>query len=361
MPARNVGGLFISSARGTATAAARWLGRGVPPGRLALSVLLTVIVATAVAWFIDRRVTEVMLAELVARASDQVELGVLPRVAPADFEPPYTLAKLDALDARLDSILDRARESGSGVIRVNLYARDGTVLYSDLASLRGQVVSPLADPLLAAALAGSAGAGITSLTRQEDADLGPRYGTAMEAYVPCILDGRVAGAYELYTEPGPLWPMRWAIWASLGVGFTLVLCGIVMLTRGTGGSPVSAKTSGVRASIRPPLVIRTGLVRLDPAGESAVEGGSPPGADAGIHALVNSASECWLSRRETEVLRLLATNRTYREIAGELSVSEETVRSHVKSILHKLGQPDRTRAVVAAVQAGILPELSPAL
>jgi DNA-binding CsgD family transcriptional regulator len=321
---------------------------------MAAILMLTLIAANSVAWFIERRVTELMLADLLARASDQVELGLLPRVTSADFEPPYTQAKLDMLETRLDSILDRARESGSGVIRVDLLARDGTVLYSDLASLQGQVVSPLANPLLAGALAGSASAEITSLTHQEDADLLVRYGSAMKAYVPCILDGRVAGAYELYTEPGPLWPMRWAIWASLGVGFTLVLCGIVMLTRGTGGSPVSAKTGGVISSIRPPLVIRTGLVRLDAAGESAVEGGSPPGADAGIHALVNSASECWLSRRETEVLRLLATDRTYREIAGELSVSEETVRSHVKSILHKLGQPDRTRAVAAAVRAGML-------
>jgi DNA-binding CsgD family transcriptional regulator len=324
MPARNVGGLFISSARGTATAAARWLGRGVPPGRLALSVLLTVIVATAVAWFIDRRVTEVMLAELVARASDQVELGVLPRVAPADFEPPYTLAKLDALEARLDSILDRARESGSGVIRVNLYARDGTVLYSDLASLRGQVVSPLADPLLAAALAGSAGAGITSLTRQQDADLGPRYGTAMEAYVPCILDGRVAGAFGFYTEPGLLWPIRWTIWTSVGLSLGALLCAIVALGR------------------------------LDPGGNAGVAGATARSANRVVRAPVNPGSECWLSRRETEVLQLLATNRTYREIAGELSLSEETVRSHVKSILHKLGAHDRARAVAAAVEAGIL-------
>jgi DNA-binding NarL/FixJ family response regulator len=55
-----------------------------------------------------------------------------------------------------------------------------------------------------------------------------------------------------------------------------------------------------------------------------------------------------------EVLRLLATNRTYREIAGELSLSEETIRSHVKSILHKLGQHDRAQAVDAAIRAGIL-------
>jgi DNA-binding CsgD family transcriptional regulator len=320
---------------------------------LAATVMLALAMASSIAWYIERRVTDLMLADLLARASDQVEVGIVPRVTYADFEPPYTRDKLDALDTTLDSILDRARESGSGVIRFNLFARDGTVLYSDLASLRGQVVSPLADPLLAAALGGSASADMTSLTRPEDADLQPRYGTALEAYVPCILDGRVVGAYELYTEPGPLWPMRWTIWTGVGLAFTLLVSGIAALWRGSGGAAV-VKAGEVIGSTAPPPVIRTGLVRLNPAGDSAGMDGSPRSANGGMAAPVNPALECWLSRRETEVLRLLATNRTYRDIAGELSVSEETVRSHVKSILHKLGQPDRARAVAAAVRAGIL-------
>jgi DNA-binding NarL/FixJ family response regulator len=62
-----------------------------------------------------------------------------------------------------------------------------------------------------------------------------------------------------------------------------------------------------------------------------------------------------LSARELEVLRLLAKTHSYREIAGVLVISEETVRSHVKHILRKLGQPDRTGAVLAALRAGILP------
>ena len=61
-----------------------------------------------------------------------------------------------------------------------------------------------------------------------------------------------------------------------------------------------------------------------------------------------------LTRRERQVLRLMATSHTYHEMATRLSVSEETIRSHVKRILRKLGQPDRTQAVVAALAAGML-------
>ena len=61
-----------------------------------------------------------------------------------------------------------------------------------------------------------------------------------------------------------------------------------------------------------------------------------------------------LTAREVDVLRLMATSHTNREIAGSLHVSEETVRTHVKHILQKLAQPDRSNAVIAALRAGLL-------
>jgi DNA-binding NarL/FixJ family response regulator len=61
-----------------------------------------------------------------------------------------------------------------------------------------------------------------------------------------------------------------------------------------------------------------------------------------------------LSPREKEVLQLMATAMTYREIGQRLYISEETVRTHAKSILTKLGQPNRTQAVVAAVKLKLI-------
>jgi DNA-binding NarL/FixJ family response regulator len=66
------------------------------------------------------------------------------------------------------------------------------------------------------------------------------------------------------------------------------------------------------------------------------------------------ASQAHLTPREKEVLRWMATPNTYREIASNLFVSEETIRSHAKRILSKLQQPNRAQAVLAAMRVGLL-------
>lgn len=62
-----------------------------------------------------------------------------------------------------------------------------------------------------------------------------------------------------------------------------------------------------------------------------------------------------LSRREREVLVLLSRGRSNREIARRLSLSEETVKSYVSSILAKLGLQDRTQAAIFGLQQGLVP------
>lgn len=61
-----------------------------------------------------------------------------------------------------------------------------------------------------------------------------------------------------------------------------------------------------------------------------------------------------LSPREMDVLRLMATAATYREIGEQLYIGEETVRTHAKNILSKLEQPNRTQAVIAALRSGLI-------
>jgi DNA-binding NarL/FixJ family response regulator len=66
------------------------------------------------------------------------------------------------------------------------------------------------------------------------------------------------------------------------------------------------------------------------------------------------SSEDSLSVREIDVLRLVAIGKANKEIAGELSVSEDTVKAHLKSIFAKLNVGDRTQAVTLALKRGII-------
>jgi DNA-binding NarL/FixJ family response regulator len=68
----------------------------------------------------------------------------------------------------------------------------------------------------------------------------------------------------------------------------------------------------------------------------------------------HNAPSVALTPRELEVLEWMATPNTYKQIAAQLSISEETVRSHAKNILEKMKQPNRSQAVLAAIKMRII-------
>ena len=61
-----------------------------------------------------------------------------------------------------------------------------------------------------------------------------------------------------------------------------------------------------------------------------------------------------LTERETDVLKLLARGKANKEIAQELVIGEQTVKTHVSNILTKLGVQSRTQAALYAAQKGIV-------
>ena len=61
-----------------------------------------------------------------------------------------------------------------------------------------------------------------------------------------------------------------------------------------------------------------------------------------------------LTPRELEILEWMASPNTYKQIAAQLCVSEETVRSHAKNILEKMKQPNRAQVVLTAMRIGLI-------
>jgi DNA-binding NarL/FixJ family response regulator len=70
--------------------------------------------------------------------------------------------------------------------------------------------------------------------------------------------------------------------------------------------------------------------------------------------LADHAGDDALSSREMEVLRLIASGNSNKQIADKLSIGETTVKSHITNILSKLGANDRAHAVTIGLQRGII-------
>ena len=85
-----------------------------------------------------------------------------------------------------------------------------------------------------------------------------------------------------------------------------------------------------------------------------VHGGKSRIPPAVAERLAERLSGPTLTERETEVLRLIVSGNSNKEIAGALFISEATVKTHVNSLLGKLGVTDRTQAATTALQRGIV-------
>ena len=125
---------------------------------------------------------------------------------------------------------------------------------------------------------------------------------------------------------------------------------IIVLTTYTGDAQVSrALKAGAQAYVMKNLVHKELLetIRAVHAGRKTMS----PEVAAQVAAYAGDEA---LTSREIDVLRLIASGDANKEIAAQLSITEETVKSRVKNILLKLGAKDRTHAVTIAVKRGII-------
>lgn len=102
------------------------------------------------------------------------------------------------------------------------------------------------------------------------------------------------------------------------------------------GAPLSEIARAVRAA-------HAGETYIEPRVAGTVVAGLSPGRKAGT-----------LSRREREVLHLVAAGQSNKQIARSLGITERTVKFHVASILNKLGADNRAQAVALAGRRGLL-------
>jgi DNA-binding NarL/FixJ family response regulator len=125
---------------------------------------------------------------------------------------------------------------------------------------------------------------------------------------------------------------------------------IIVLTTHPGDVQVSrALKAGARGYLLKGMLRKELLetIRAVHAGQKRLSGEAA--AEIAEHVADNS-----LTPREIDVLRLVGAGNANKEIGAQLSLTEVTVKSHVKNILAKLGANDRTHAVTIALKRGII-------
>jgi DNA-binding NarL/FixJ family response regulator len=125
---------------------------------------------------------------------------------------------------------------------------------------------------------------------------------------------------------------------------------IIVLTTYTGDVQVlRALKAGARAYLLKNLLHKELLETI-----RAVNAGKKTLSPEVSFQLAEHATDDALTPAEVRVLRLIAEGNANKEIAGQLSVSEETVKSQVRNILSKLGANDRTHAAMIGLKRGII-------
>lgn len=220
-------------------------------------------------------------------------------------------SRIDAAAASIRRVLDEAHDS----------------------RVRSRVLGAYVEIMLAAGDVGAARAGADELWKLAS-DLGSPFLQAVAA------DG---GGAVLLAEgsPGAALPMlrqAWTAWQELEARYEAARTRlrIALACRALGDEDGFRMELGAAASVFRTLGARPDLERADELSRTA-----GPGA-AGV-----------LSVREVQVLRLLATGRTNRAIAVELSISEKTVARHVSNLFVKLGLSNRAAATAYACRHGL--------
>ena len=182
--------------------------------------------------------------------------------------------------------------------------------------------------------------------------------TELDVVAQLATDDSVTDAYRAYAPDVVLWDLGWSLETSQWRErlSDLVESGahvVTLLPENSHAAEVwSAGARGLLSREADPAritaalnAVNHGLAAVDPALGGAL---LPTPDEAQAFQLEE------LTKREHEVLELLAEGLSNRSIAYKLEISEHTVKYHVNSILRKLGAQSRTEAVVRATRSGLI-------
>jgi DNA-binding NarL/FixJ family response regulator len=124
----------------------------------------------------------------------------------------------------------------------------------------------------------------------------------------------------------------------------------IVLTTYTGDMQVlRAMKAGARGYLLKSLLHKELLTTI-----RAVHAGKKTLSAEASYSLADHAGDDALTPGEVEVLRLIAAGNANKQIAAQLSITEDTVKGRVKNILSKLGANDRTHAAMIGIKRGII-------
>jgi DNA-binding CsgD family transcriptional regulator len=191
-------------------------------------------------------------------------------------------------------------------------------------------------------IAAETAARLTELTRTLD---------AVRADTPAFTAYRLTFRAEAAADKLPAWDGAAAAWRDLGNRYETAIA----LTGGASAALASNNRPGARARLREARTIAAELAatpllaRIDDLTARGRLSDDPHTPMRG-----STANDFGLTRRELDVLRVLARGRSNPQIATELFITTNTVATHVARILNKLGVATRTEAAARAHESGVL-------
>ena len=192
-----------------------------------ISFLVTVLIASALAWRLESVLERDALSGVAQNAADQAANVLNGSLSAKDLETALPEDRYDEIDALIHNTLLSAN-----IVRVKIWNLDGLLVYSDDKNIMGKTF-PI-DEELQEALRGEIATNVSNLQATENIGEQGLYPKLFEIYVPLEpADSRaIQGAYEVYYDLSKLQPrlmrIRYTVWSGVGIAF-LILYGTLFL------------------------------------------------------------------------------------------------------------------------------------